>query len=271
MRGGCVWQAGASRDFEGRGSERCGGVQIYAKDSKFRVQVSERALCVEASALALPFLSRANANESRLREHVGDERACLYEVARTESRFYFILPFSRHPFHTDAHRLLNPGQNDGTPSASYDNGGSGAYGPPTGGEDKEDLSRPMASRSCILCSVSARRHATSGGSGRRPPQHAQREGQRGRHDPVPVPRNLDIPVRSLPTPTDPTHVSPVSPVNIPQFEDDERRRAEREHARFKAGSVILTPTNRANNGHVSPIPSQRRNLPRPARRPGSST
>ncbi|KAJ7612952.1 hypothetical protein DFH06DRAFT_1109345 [Mycena polygramma] len=51
----------------------------------------------------------------------------------------------------------------------------------------------------------------------------------------PVPRNLDIPVRPLPTPTGPTHVSP--------------------HARSKADSVILTPTNGAgSNGHASPNP-----------------
>jgi hypothetical protein len=80
-------------------------------------------------------------------------------------------------------------------------------------------------------------------------------------DVVPIPRNLDIArsldvptVRPLPTPTGPAHHSPVSPVDIPHFDDaEDRRREEREHARSKADSVILTPTNGASadrNGHV---------------------
>ncbi|KAJ7840122.1 hypothetical protein B0H13DRAFT_2366387 [Mycena leptocephala] len=80
-------------------------------------------------------------------------------------------------------------------------------------------------------------------------------------DVVPIPRNLDIArsldvptVRPLPTPTGPAHHSPVSPVDIPHFDDaEDRRREEREHARSKADSVILTPTNGASadrNGHA---------------------
>ncbi|KAJ7702067.1 hypothetical protein B0H16DRAFT_750216 [Mycena metata] len=75
---------------------------------------------------------------------------------------------------------------------------------------------------------------------------------------VPVPRNLDI--RPLPTPTGPALVSPVSPVDVPQFDDaEDRRRADRETGRSKADSAILTPTNpNANgngNGHHIAAPS----------------
>nr|GAT57935.1 predicted protein [Mycena chlorophos] len=86
---------------------------------------------------------------------------------------------------------------------------------------------------------------------------------------IPTPRNLDMitAIRPLPTPTK----SPISPNPIdvvPQqfrnanLEEEDRRRAEREHARTKADSVILKPapagngTAAANGAIAAPKPSQ---------------
>ncbi|KAJ6613879.1 hypothetical protein B0H10DRAFT_196553 [Mycena sp. CBHHK59/15] len=67
------------------------------------------------------------------------------------------------------------------------------------------------------------------------------------HD-VPPARNLDI--RPLPVPVPAVHVSPI---DVPEFDDmEERRRADREHARSKADSMVLPPNG---NGHSNEHPN----------------
>ncbi|KAJ7079916.1 hypothetical protein C8R43DRAFT_1083182 [Mycena crocata] len=134
--------------------------------------------------------------------------------------------------------------------------GSDGYGPATDGED--DNLTPGADGSELHPVLNQRQEARQQRRlgyfdlhpERRPPSIATNDDDPrsllsgtdsdDEHDvAIPVPRNLDI--RPLPTPTAPVHISP------------DKRRAERENARSKADSVILTPSGNDNangNGHT---------------------
>ncbi|KAJ7746166.1 hypothetical protein DFH07DRAFT_1038602 [Mycena maculata] len=147
-----------------------------------------------------------------------------------------------------------------------DDAASEGYGPPTDNEEDEDATTPSATHPVLSQRQEARQQRRLGyfdlHPERRPPSVATNDDDPRSflsgtdsdddHDvAIPVPRNLDI--RPLPTPTGPAHISPVSPVDIPEFDDAEnKRRADREGARSKADSAILTPsapTAANGNGH----------------------
>ncbi|KAJ7016606.1 hypothetical protein C8F04DRAFT_1019007 [Mycena alexandri] len=152
-----------------------------------------------------------------------------------------------------------------------DDAASDGYGPPSDGEDAEDATTPGGQPSAGRAQrQEARNQRRLGYFDLHPERRPASSISTNDDDPrsllsgtdsddeqdviVPVPRNLDI--RPLPTPTGPAHVSPVSPVDIPQFDETEdKRRAEQENARSKADSVILTPTNPNGNGHTIAAPS----------------
>ncbi|KAJ7149733.1 hypothetical protein C8R46DRAFT_915583 [Mycena filopes] len=154
-----------------------------------------------------------------------------------------------------------------------DGAASDGYGPPTDGEDDEDDLPTPGGHKTVSPRQEARNQRRLGYFDLHPERRPASSISTTDDDPrsllsgtdsddehdvvVPVPRNLDA-IRPLPTPTGPPPISPISPVDIPHFDDAEnRRRADQEHGRSKVDPVILTPNNPNGNGHTiaSPTPA----------------